>query len=154
MKKYDLTDESIIVSGHTLYRIRALRSFSAVREGDLGGWIEYEGNLSHDGDCWVFGGAKAFYNAKVFGDAMLSGNVSVHGNAHVSGDARVNDNAWICGNSKISGNCILNFNNYTYLYDVTLDHGVWTDTINIDNKKYIISNTLEQLYIGDSWINE
>ena len=41
-KKYELTDETKIVNGVTLYRIRALVAIAAigVAAGDLGGWIE------------------------------------------------------------------------------------------------------------------
>ena len=41
-KKYELTDETIEISGHTLYRIRALRSFGVIETGQLGGFIEKE----------------------------------------------------------------------------------------------------------------
>ncbi|WP_375610885.1 MULTISPECIES: hypothetical protein [unclassified Bartonella] len=36
-KKYKLTDETIKIDGITLYRIRALKDFDDVKEGDLGG---------------------------------------------------------------------------------------------------------------------
>ena len=36
-KKYELTDETMEFDGHTLHRIRALKSFSDVMKGDLGG---------------------------------------------------------------------------------------------------------------------
>ncbi|GAA5111987.1 hypothetical protein [Bartonella jaculi] len=63
-KKYELTDETIEIRGKTLHRIRALRDFSDVEKGDLGGYIEREGNLSHEDSCWVY------YNAKVYGNAL------------------------------------------------------------------------------------
>lgn len=40
MKKYELTEECREFSWRKLYRIKALTSFSDVKEGDLGGWIE------------------------------------------------------------------------------------------------------------------
>jgi UDP-3-O-[3-hydroxymyristoyl] glucosamine N-acyltransferase len=167
MKKYELTDESIEHVGHKLYRIKALRSFSNVKQGDLGGYIEKEDNLSHDGDCWIYGNARVSDNASVYGDAHVSGNAMVSGNALIYDNARVFDNARVCGNakvsgdarlpgrivvdgeSKISGNCILKFNGWIWLKNIILDHGIWTDSYTVDNKTYIISNTLEQLYIGD-----
>jgi predicted acyltransferase (DUF342 family) len=172
MKKFELTDESIEHDGHILYRIKALRSFSGVKKGSLGGFIEKESNLSHDGICWIYGNAKAFENARVWGNARVSNDSHVGGNALVYGDSWVYGNAQICGDcciygsaqvygnaqvcgearisgkSAISGKCILTFNTCTYLINITLDHGVWTDSYIIDNKKYIISNTLEQLCIG------
>ena len=69
MKKYELTNETIEFRRRKLYRIRALRDFSNVKAGDLGGYIESEENLSQDGLCWV------------------------------SEDARVCGNAWVCDNT-------------------------------------------------------
>lgn len=40
MKKFELTNETIEYLGRTLHRIRALRDFSNVKAGDLGGYIE------------------------------------------------------------------------------------------------------------------
>lgn len=40
MKKYELTNETIEYDGVVLYRIKALRSFGSVAEGELGGFIQ------------------------------------------------------------------------------------------------------------------
>ena len=82
-KKYTLTTESISYFNKNLYRIKALVDFSDVKKGELGGFVEKEANLSHEGDAWVYGDAWVSGNARVFGDAEVSGN------AWVSGDARV-----------------------------------------------------------------
>jgi hypothetical protein len=160
-KKYELTAESVEHDGHTLYRIKALIDFSAIGEGDIGGWIEKESNLSHIGDCWVSGGAKVYGSAKVYDDAWVHDDAIISGNAWVYDDAIISGNAWVCGcarvcgecwvsgNARVSGNCILKFNDWTWLGDIILDRGVWTDSYIADSKKYILSNTLEQLYIGD-----
>ena len=76
MKKYELTSEFVTnVFGTKLFRIRALVSFGIVEKGDLGGFVETEKNLSHDGNAWVFG------NAEVSGNAWVSGNARVSGSA-------------------------------------------------------------------------
>ena len=75
----------IIKSGENKGRIRALRSFGDVKKDDIGGFIESETNLSHNGDCWVFDDAKVYGNAKVFDDAMVSVNAKVYGYAKVYG---------------------------------------------------------------------
>ena len=75
MKKYELTDETIDVSGTTLHRIKALKDFGNVKKGELGGYVESERNLSQEGNCWVCG------NAKVCGDAEVCGNARVYGDA-------------------------------------------------------------------------
>ena len=48
-KKYKLTKRTKLLDGHILHRIQALKNFGDVKKGDLGGWIEKEGNLSHNG---------------------------------------------------------------------------------------------------------
>lgn len=66
MKKFELTTESITFLGRTLFRIKALISFGNVKAGELGGYIEKEGNLSHEGNAWVCD------NARVCGDADIA----------------------------------------------------------------------------------
>ena len=87
MKKYEFTGETkeikLLFRTAVLHRIRATVSFGFVKIGDLGGWIEKEENLSHEGKAWVCGDAEVWGNAKVCGDAK------VWGNAEVCGDAKV-----------------------------------------------------------------
>lgn len=70
MKKYEFTGETkeirLLFRTATLHRIRATVAFGIVEVGDLGGWIEKEENLSHEGKAWVCGDAKVWGNAKVF----------------------------------------------------------------------------------------
>ena len=86
MKKYELTKETKVIGGKTVFRIRALRSFGDIKAGDLGGFIENERNLSHEGNAWVGD------NAKVNGYAQVGGNARVGGYARVSGDGLINSN--------------------------------------------------------------
>ena len=81
MKKYELTQESISVSGKKLYRIKALVDFKNIKAGDLGGYIEMENNLDQYGNAWVYGAAKVYGDAKVYGNAEVYGNAKVYGNA-------------------------------------------------------------------------
>ncbi|MDD9333472.1 MAG: hypothetical protein PV354_07355, partial [Bartonella sp.] len=62
-KKYEFTDEEIVIGFHKLYRIRALKDFGNVKVNEFGGFIEDEKNLSHENDCWVYDNAKVFGNA-------------------------------------------------------------------------------------------
>ena len=70
MKKFEFTGETKTISlffrTATLHRIRAVAEFGLVKIGDLGGWIEKEENLSHEGKAWVCGDAKVWGNAEVF----------------------------------------------------------------------------------------
>ena len=51
--KYELTSETKVVFGRTLYRIRALVSFGSVLKGEAGGFVEKTENLSQSGNAWV-----------------------------------------------------------------------------------------------------
>ncbi len=55
MKYEILKDEFIEFNGRKLYRIKALKDFRNVKEGEFGGYIESERNLSHEGNAWVSG---------------------------------------------------------------------------------------------------
>ena len=75
MKKFEFTGETKTISlffrTATLHRIRAVAEFGLVKIGDLGGWIEKEENLSHEGKAWVCGDAEVWGNAEVCGDAKV-----------------------------------------------------------------------------------
>lgn len=75
-KKYELTTETKLIDGHTVYRIKALKSFDTiigrrVNKGDLGGWVESEDNLSHDEACWLFDDAAGYENSRRTGNSAL-----------------------------------------------------------------------------------
>ncbi len=78
-KKFALTNETRVFNNQTLYRIRALINFDDVKAGDLGGYIENEGNLSHYGNCWVYD------EACVYGYAHVSDHAKVRHLSHVRG---------------------------------------------------------------------
>ena len=122
MKKFELTTESITnAAGKKLFRIKALVEFGDVKAGELGGYVEKEGNVSQDGNAWVsgnawvydnawvYGNARVYDNARVCGDARVYGNARVcgdarvFGNARVFGDAWVSGDAWVYGNARVSG---------------------------------------------------
>ena len=113
---YELTDETTTnIYGTVLHRIRATRDLPkhGVREGDLGGWIESEKNLSGDawvfGDAWVYGDARVYGYARVFGDARVLDGACVYGyarvldGARVYGYAHVFGDAWVFGDARVYG---------------------------------------------------
>ena len=99
MKHFELTSETKINFGIQLFRIRALVDFSSVKKGELGGWVEREGNLS--GDAWVYGDATVYGDASVSGDARVYGDASVSGDATVYGDASVYGDATVYGDARV-----------------------------------------------------
>ena len=105
MKKFELTSEFVTnIFGKKLFRVKALVEFGSVKAGELGGYIEKEENLSHNGNACVSGDAKVFGNAWVSGDAEVFGDAWVYGDACVSGDAKVFGDAWVYGDAKVFGN--------------------------------------------------
>ena len=123
-KKYKLTEETINVDGRTLYRIEALTYFGDVKQGDKGGFIENENNLTQYGKCWVYD------NAEVSGYAMVHNNATVSGNAKVSGNAIIHEDAKVYGDAKVSGNAAV-FGD-TEIYDKAEVYG---DTMVYENAK-------------------
>jgi carbonic anhydrase/acetyltransferase-like protein (isoleucine patch superfamily) len=100
MKKYELGEKH---QEFNLYRVVALIDFGNVKKGDVGGWVESEFNLSHEGNCWVSENAWVFGNAKVFDDAIVSGNARVFfGDAIVSENAKVSENAIVSENAEVT----------------------------------------------------
>ena len=110
MKKYELTAESIVKFGRTLFRIKALVAFGNVEEGELGGFVEQEGNLDQSGNAWVGGNAVVRENAWVGENAWVSGNAVVGGDAWVSGDAVVSGNAVVRENAVVGGKAVVREN--------------------------------------------
>ena len=116
MKKYEFVERDTIEhNGVTLKRIRAINDFGGVFAGDLGGYIEDEKNLAHEGNAWVSG------NAQVYGNAEVSGNARVYGDAWVSG------NAWVYGDARVSGDAEITktpINIIGLAYNVTIYAGL------------------------------
>lgn len=111
-KKYEITDIA-----HPrypwLHRIRALRLVpdgegdrTTVREGDLGGFVQSEGNLSQEGGCWIYENAACCEEAVVEKEARLFGYAVAKGSALITGDSRMFDKTWAEGNCCILGGYI------------------------------------------------
>lgn len=117
MKKYRLTNNTIVYEGRTLYQIEALITIypyddeednywdpPIVEEGSLGGYIESENNLSHIGKAWIRDNAKVLGNSKVLDNAMVSENAIVRDNAMLIHNATVSGNAIVCEDSSVENN--------------------------------------------------
>ena len=114
-KKYEFADETkTLEDGTVLHRIKALRSFGDVKAGDLGGFIEKEINLSHEGDCWIYGNAKVYGHAYVCDNASIRNDAKIYGHANVSGNAFVGNDAIICDNAYVYGDTYVFGNAYVY----------------------------------------
>lgn len=92
-----LEDRYMVVGDHKLYRIKAIRDFGNVKEGDLGGFIEKESNLSHEGNCWVYNGGCVYDNAQLHDNAAVYDIAQVFGNVQLRGNTLVRAGAQLCG---------------------------------------------------------
>ena len=109
-----LEDNYINYNGITLYRIQALKDFSYVKKGDIGGYVESYDNLSQDGNSWVYGNAKVYEDAYVYGSAQIFEDAYVYGNAKISGNAKVFSNACVYENARVYGNVYVHGNTYIH----------------------------------------
>lgn len=110
-KKYELIKEdSIVIDGFTLYRIRAVKDFFVVKAGELGGYIEHEGCLSHEGYAWVFDNAKVYNTGKVAENGRVAGNAIVTRGSKVMGFGLVKNNAVVTDFSIIEGEVTISDN--------------------------------------------
>jgi len=106
-RKYEmLAGDCVRVGDRTVYRIRALRDFGDVRRGDLGGYIEGESALAHEGDAWVQDAAQVYGpKARVSGNARVKGEAWVLG--RVDGDAQICDLAVVAEHAHVGGGTIV-----------------------------------------------
>lgn len=158
-KKYELTDEVIRETGGDgfpafLYRIKALRDFvcngTSVHAGDLGGYVESEDNLSHEGTCWVFGDARVYDSAKVYDDACISDSAEVSAYAEVYGKAIVSDYAVVSGLAKVYGTAKV----FEMAY--VIDHSDVSGEVGVSGTSTVIDSIANGYgYItGNSYISE
>ena len=163
-KYYIKRDESIIVDGHKLYRIVAVRNFGGiVKSGQKGGWIENESNLSHKGFCWVADEAKVYGDAEITDNAIVSEEARVCSKAKVLIQGKLFDDArcnWtpvatkVCGDSTVSGHATVNGMTMCYnshLRDNAVLTGyarVWNSTV-CDNAKVRDWANVSNAYIGE-----
>ena len=147
-KKYELTNDTKKVSGHTLYQIQALIDFKTingeqVKAGDLGGWIESENNLSQEGSCWVANRAKVFEDAQVRDNAIVTNDATIFGRAQIYDKAQVGDRAWICNYAQVYGDA--------WIYDEAWICG--NAEVTGDAKVYGHARVHGDAWIyGDAWI--
>lgn len=95
MKKYNITEESMIHKGCVLWRIQ----HSVTQE--KGGWIQQEQNLSQEGGAWIA------EDAKVYGEACVSDDACVSGNAEVFGSAQIRETGQVYGEAKVYDEAIV-----------------------------------------------
>ena len=112
----DNTNFCIKYHTYRFFRPKALKDFSDVKKGEIGGYVKSYCNLSQKGNCWVYESAVVSRNGLVTDNAKVSGlvhitdNAKVTENAEVSGSTEICDNVIVTKNAFISNNTILTGN--------------------------------------------
>lgn len=138
-QKFELTEDVIIFDGKRLRRVRALRSFGSIQEGEVGGWVEKEENLSDEGWAWISDDAMVMGNARVQDDAKVFGYAKINGNAIIQGDAYVSDYAVVNCNAVVTDNAYIR------------DHAIVSGNARIAGKVRVAGETK---VVGDALIKE
>jgi len=108
MKKYILLEnDTKNFECRILHRIKAVRDFGHIRDGDIGGYLESERNLSHKGNCWVYDEAMVFEDATVTDKSMIFDKAIIYGTVKICGKSIVCGNTMISGNVKIYNNSVV-----------------------------------------------
>ena len=151
--KYKLTDETIVFDGRILHRIEALKDFRNVRKGDKGGWVERKNNLSHLGNCWIYGDAKAY------GDARVADEARVYDRAIIRDNAEVNANAYISSEAILSGDAIASDDAMIFGRAIITGKSIILGTTIVFDDAYITNSTIkchsvsDKTVIMDSYVN-
>ena len=122
-QKYKLTADKISRNGVTLHRIKALRSFSDVKAGDFGGFIENESNLSHKGNCWVYNSAKVYGRATIVGDSRVTHDAEIWEDSVLQDKSVVSCNAKVHGASVVKNGSLVS--DYADVQHAVIDGGSW-----------------------------
>ncbi len=132
----------------TLHKIQALISFSDVKKGDFGGWIEKEDNLSHEGDCWIYDDAFCFDNGLVKDNAVARNHSWIYGDAVVQNAAQILDRAEIFGYATIKNYAICKEDVFVYGHSSISGHAI-VSTFEIDD--HIITSDVITNFNRDWW---
>lgn len=172
MKKYKFTGEKKVLNGVTLRRIVAVMDFYAqkpynpdafdefeyrlINKGTLGGWLESEENLSHEGFAWVADEACVYGKAKVTEGALVYGEAQIFDEASIENSARVFGRAKICGGTIVTCRAAIWDNadiSCGYITDDARIYGnaslVGNDGITIDGKAEIFEDAVIDSRDGD-----
>lgn len=135
-KKFELTDITTEYEERALYRIRALKNFSNIRVGELGGWVSDENNLSQSGDCWIYNNAKCMDSARMYDDSRMYYNAVMYDDSCMYNYSEMHDNAKMYDYSEMHGHSKMLGNSEMHDYSEMLDRSVlYRDSILRDKEK-------------------
>ena len=169
-KKFELVEDDTLLVHNcngdiiNLYRIRALKDISCpikirnesgtlasytVKEGELGGYVEKEENLSHEGGCWVFD------KARVYDDSRIEDNAQIFHHAVVSEDSIIKDDASILDLVRVTNSVIGGYTKITNNSVISGSQIMGDDRIVILGRSQISDSTLKgKIYLDSANVTE
>lgn len=169
-KKFELVeDDTLLVHDCNgdiinLYRIRALKDIICpikirnesgtlgsytVKEGELGGYVQKEENLSHEGGCWIFD------KARVYDDSRIEDNAQIFHHAVVSGDSIIKDNDSILDLVRVTNSVIGGYTKITNNSVISGSQIVGDKRIVILGRSQISGSTLRgKIYLDSANVTE
>ena len=135
-RKYELTNIIMEFHGRILYRIRALKDFSDVKKGDLGGWVSNENNLSQEGYCWIYNEAKCMDNARMYDNSTMHDYSRMYDYSIMRGNGEMYGHSEMFNYSEMYDYSIMHDNSIMYDYSEMHDHSrMYGDSILKDEEK-------------------
>lgn len=107
MQKYKLTECTIQHKGRKLHRIQALRGFSDVNADDIGGYVQSEHNLSHEGNAWIYDEAKVYDRGLVTDDAQVRDEAEIYDDGAACDHVKITEHARICGKGRAAFHAVM-----------------------------------------------
>lgn len=104
-----------------------------VKAGDVGGWLEFDSNLSHEGNCWVH------KDSQVCGTSIVKDNATVSGASMIQGDSRIEKDAEVKSGSTVVDSIILD---NVKLCSTTVYKSKFSGTGSVTVTKGFLNNTM------------
>ena len=114
-KKFELSNITMEYKGRTLYRIKATKDFSDVNKGDLGGWVQYEENLSQQGNCWLYDDSKCMDESRVTDNSIMRDFTEMYNCSKMHDYSKMYDYSKMHNYSKMYSDSIIY--DYSKMYD-------------------------------------
>lgn len=142
LKKYKiLENERKQIFDVEVYRIEAIEDFGDVKKGDKGGYVQFEANLSHAGDCWIYDNAAVYNDAVVLENAKIRDNARVRCDAIVRGYATVCDDARVIHHAIVEGGAIVSQRATVAGSATVSEHALVTNDATVSYKAQVKGNT-------------
>jgi len=125
-----------------MYRVIALRNFGDVKEGDIGGYVETEDNLSHTGNCWIYDDAIMRHESRMTGNAKLHNTAVMYNNSSITDDAEMFGDASLYNHATLHGSAVMCNDSAMYNNTEMFDHAQLYGSASLFGNAMICDNAI------------